>query len=115
MIKALLSVIAVVLSLTAALAAEPAEGEFEGECVMGLALGKVIKTEKLWWNRDVHRVQSDTLVQIETPQGDVMRGKGLDAAEDFSWWTLKRSVSGEFPNFRERVESDDPILGRDAK
>jgi YHS domain-containing protein len=45
MIKALLSVIAVVLSLTAALAAEPAEGEFEGECVMGLALGKVIKTD----------------------------------------------------------------------
>ena len=28
-----------------ALAAEPAKGEFEGECVMGLALGKVIRTD----------------------------------------------------------------------
>ena len=29
----------------AALAAEPVEGEFDGECVMGLALGKEIKTD----------------------------------------------------------------------
>jgi len=29
----------------AAVAAEPAEGEFDGECVMGLALGKEIKTD----------------------------------------------------------------------
>ena len=28
-----------------ALAAEPVEGEFDGECVMGLALGKEIKTD----------------------------------------------------------------------
>jgi YHS domain-containing protein len=28
-----------------AIAAEPTEGEFDGECVMGLALGKVIKTD----------------------------------------------------------------------
>jgi YHS domain-containing protein len=28
-----------------ALAAEPAKGEFDGECVMGLALGKEIKTD----------------------------------------------------------------------
>lgn len=28
-----------------AIAAEPVEGEFEGECVMGLALGKEIKTD----------------------------------------------------------------------
>ena len=33
------------LSAGAALAAEIAEGEFDGECVMGLALGKDIQTD----------------------------------------------------------------------
>lgn len=30
---------------SSAFAAEPVEGEFDGECVMGLALGKEIKTD----------------------------------------------------------------------
>jgi len=46
MTKALLSAVAIVLSMNfAAVAAEPAEGEFDSECVMGLALGKEIKTD----------------------------------------------------------------------
>jgi YHS domain-containing protein len=46
MTKVLLSAIAIVLSMNfAAVAAEPTEGEFDGECVMGLALGKEIKTD----------------------------------------------------------------------
>jgi YHS domain-containing protein len=44
MTKALLSVLALVLGLS--LPADAAtEGEFGGECVMGLALGKEIKTD----------------------------------------------------------------------
>ena len=46
MTKVLLLAVAIVLSMNfAALAAEPTEGEFSGECVMGLALGKEIKTD----------------------------------------------------------------------
>jgi YHS domain-containing protein len=46
MIKSLLSALAVVsIGLTPVFAAEPVEGEFGGECVMGLALGKEIKTD----------------------------------------------------------------------
>jgi YHS domain-containing protein len=37
--------IAVLLASGLSIAAEPAEGEFDGECVMGLALGKDIKTD----------------------------------------------------------------------
>jgi hypothetical protein len=39
----------------------------------------------------------------------VMRGRGLDATESFSSWTLRSSVSGQFPNFRERMEKDEPV------
>ena len=44
MTKALLSVLALVLGLSLP-AAAATEGEFGGECVMGLALGKEIKTD----------------------------------------------------------------------
>jgi YHS domain-containing protein len=46
MIKTLLSALAVAsICLMPAVAAESGEGEFDGECVMGLALGKEIKTD----------------------------------------------------------------------
>ena len=45
MTKILLSAVAIVLSMNFAAVAEPTEGEFGGECVMGLALGKEIKTD----------------------------------------------------------------------
>lgn len=66
-----------------------------------------IKSESLWLNRSTHKVGSDDFVEITTPAGDVMRGKGLDATESFSEWTLRQSVSGKFPNFRARMESDE--------
>jgi YHS domain-containing protein len=40
-----IAAVAVWLATGPAVAAEPAEGEFDGECVMGLALGKEIKTD----------------------------------------------------------------------
>jgi YHS domain-containing protein len=44
MIKALISVFVIVLGVSLP-AAAATEGEFGGECVMGLALGKEIKTD----------------------------------------------------------------------
>jgi LPS export ABC transporter protein LptC len=66
--------------------------------------GVRVKTQKLAWNQKTHRVTSDTYVQLITQKGDVLRGKGLDAAEDFSSWRFLHDVSGRFPNFRERVD-----------
>jgi LPS export ABC transporter protein LptC len=71
----------------------------------------VIRTEKLWWIKDEHKVESDTYVQIETPKGDIMRGKGLDASEDFSRTTFKSNVSGKFPDFKRRLETEDTTGG----
>ena len=67
----------------------------------------VIRTEKLWWYKDRQKVESDTFVQIETVKGDILRGKGLDATEDFSRFSFKSNVSGKFPDFKKRMESND--------
>ena len=66
--------------------------------------GVRVKAQKLTWNQKTHRVASDSYVQLTTRKGDVLRGKGLDAAEDFSSWRFLHDVSGRFPNFRERVD-----------
>ncbi len=66
-----------------------------------------VRAEELSWSADARKVTSTKFVEITTPSGDVLRGRGLDAAEDFSWWTLRNNVSGEFPNFTERMESDE--------
>jgi LPS export ABC transporter protein LptC len=69
--------------------------------------GTKVNAQKLAWNQKTHRVTSDTYVQLTTKKGDVLRGKGLDAAEDFSSWEFKSEVSGKFPNFKERIEKDE--------
>jgi LPS export ABC transporter protein LptC len=66
--------------------------------------GTRVNAQKLIWNQKTHRVTSDTYVQLTTKKGDVLRGKGLDAVDDFSSWEFKQDVSGRFPNFKERVE-----------
>lgn len=71
--------------------------------------GLIIESESLWWNKVSRLVGSDDFVQIKTPNGDILRGKGLDASESFSWWTLRKSVSGEFPDFKKRMESDEKL------
>jgi LPS export ABC transporter protein LptC len=67
----------------------------------------IVRTQKLWWIKGKRKVESDTYVQIETIKGDIMRGKGLDAVEDFSRFTFKSQVSGQFPDFKRRAEAND--------
>ncbi|MBN1981011.1 MAG: LPS export ABC transporter periplasmic protein LptC [Chitinivibrionales bacterium] len=68
--------------------------------------GLIIQSESLWWDKLTHKFGSEELVEIKTPNGDILRGKGLDATENFSSWTLHQSVSGSFPNFKQRMDSD---------
>jgi LPS export ABC transporter protein LptC len=69
--------------------------------------GQIIRGQSLWWNKITRKVGSDDFVEIKTPDGDILRGKGLDANESFSSWTLRKEVSGKFPNFKKRMESDE--------
>ncbi|HMD69531.1 MAG TPA: LPS export ABC transporter periplasmic protein LptC [Chitinivibrionales bacterium] len=81
-------------------------------CVWGNAYVKAengvrVTSQRLNWNIKNHRVTSDEYVQIKTLKGDILQGKGLDAAEDFSWWKFESNVTGRFPNFKERAEKGD--------
>jgi LPS export ABC transporter protein LptC len=70
----------------------------------------LVRTERLRWYKTRRRVESDTFVQIETKKGDVLRGKGLDATEDFTRFSFKSNVTGKFPDFKGRVESNDTTM-----
>lgn len=72
--------------------------------------GMVVRSQKLEWSKDKRKIESDTFVQIETRKGDILRGKGLDADEDFSHFTFKSEVSGKFPDFKQRLENKDESI-----
>jgi LPS export ABC transporter protein LptC len=69
--------------------------------------GMAVRSEQLKWFKNVRRITSDTYVQIETAKGDVLRGRGLDAMDDFSRFSFKADVRGRFPDFRRRLEQQD--------
>jgi hypothetical protein len=66
-----------------------------------------VRSHKLNWYRDRKKVLSDTFVQIVTKKGDRLRGKGLDATEDFSRFSFQSDVIGRFPDFKRRAESNE--------
>ncbi|MDR2728579.1 MAG: LPS export ABC transporter periplasmic protein LptC, partial [Chitinispirillales bacterium] len=72
--------------------------------------GMTVKSEQLRWFKEKRKVTSDTYVQIETPKGDLLRGKGLDATDDFSRFSFKADVRGKFPDFKRRLEEEDDFL-----
>jgi LPS export ABC transporter protein LptC len=66
--------------------------------------GVRVRSNRLNWDLKTHLVTSADYVQLKTLAGDILQGKGLQAAEDFSWWKFEHDVSGVFPNFKERAE-----------
>jgi LPS export ABC transporter protein LptC len=72
--------------------------------------GQIIESQSLTWSQNAHTFTSNELVRITTPNGDVLQGRGLDANEDFSRWSLRQNVTGKFPQFKKRVESDESFL-----
>ena len=51
--------------------------------------GERLETEQLTWDQDSARVRTDKPVRVER-EGDIIHGQGLDAAEDFSQYTIHR-------------------------
>lgn len=51
--------------------------------------GERLETEQLTWDQDSARVHTDKPVRVER-NGDIIHGQGLDAAEDFSRYTIRR-------------------------
>ncbi|MBK6832088.1 MAG: LPS export ABC transporter periplasmic protein LptC [Flavobacteriales bacterium] len=53
------------------------------------AKGERLETEQLTWEQDSGRVHTDKAVRVQRGE-DVIHGQGLDAAEDFSHYTIRR-------------------------
>lgn len=49
-----------------------------------------LNTEELFWNQKEEKVYTDKFVRIET-EDQITMGEGLEAAQDFSWYTIKDS------------------------
>jgi LPS export ABC transporter protein LptC len=63
--------------------------EVSEQVVFTNAKGETLETEELLWSQDSARVHTDRPVKI-TRKGDILYGDGLDAAEDFSSYTIRR-------------------------
>jgi len=68
--------------------------------------GMTVRSHRLKWFKNARLVTSDTIVQIETPKGDILMGKGLNAKDDFSRFSFSSDVQGVFPDFKRRVEEE---------
>jgi len=69
--------------------------------------GMIVRSERLKWFREARLVTSDTFVQLETPKGDILMGRGMNAKDDFSRFSFMADVQGRFPDFKRRVEEED--------
>jgi LPS export ABC transporter protein LptC len=84
-------------------------GEFKlwGEVRIETADGKTIQSQSLYWNNSDRILTSPDYVEIETASGEIMRGKGFEAAEDFSWWSFHSNVAGQFSDFNAMIQEKD--------
>jgi LPS export ABC transporter protein LptC len=69
--------------------------------------GMTVISEQLKWFKNTQKITSDTFVEVRTSKGDILRGKGLDAVDNFSRFTFLSEVRGRFPDFRRRMEEQD--------
>ncbi len=56
--------------------------------------GNSMRSRSLSWDKKKRILHSNDYVEIATASGEVLRGKGFEASEDFSWWEFKKDVTG---------------------
>lgn len=79
--------------------------EVEEQVVFLNAKGEKLETEQLTWSQDSDRVYTDRPVKV-TRARDIIYGQGLDAAQDFSRYTI-RKITGTL--FIERSDTLAPV------
>ena len=61
----------------------------EEQVVFINAKGEKLETEQLTWSQDSNRVYTDRPVKVIRAR-DIIYGQGLDAAQDFSRYTIRK-------------------------
>jgi LPS export ABC transporter protein LptC len=52
--------------------------------------GDTLKTPELWWDQNLKIFFTDSSVRITTKDKRIYGGKGLEAAQDMSWYVIKQ-------------------------
>lgn len=52
--------------------------------------GVTLRTSSLAWDNQMGKIQSDTLVQVTTQEGDTLWGKGFQSEADLSHWVIRK-------------------------
>lgn len=68
--------------------------------------GEKLSSPTLEWNKNKKLLLSNDMVEISTADGEVIRGRGFRAAEDFEWWDFDNEVSGRFPSMEAELEKE---------
>lgn len=74
-----------------------------GHVVITSFEGNRLRSKSLSWSKPTRRLHSEDYVEISTSSGEVLRGKGFDAAEDLTWWEFHQNVSGRLNNFENDI------------
>jgi LPS export ABC transporter protein LptC len=56
--------------------------------VVASVKGDTLRTSELWWDQNAHKFFTDKLVRLKTVDKTIYGGKGLEAEEDLSLWTI---------------------------
>ncbi|RYY38210.1 MAG: LPS export ABC transporter periplasmic protein LptC [Chitinophagaceae bacterium] len=54
--------------------------------------GDTLKTQELWWDQNARKFYTDSMVNIVQRDKRIRGGKGLEAAQDMSWYLIKYPV-----------------------
>ncbi|MBD0351089.1 MAG: LPS export ABC transporter periplasmic protein LptC, partial [Flavisolibacter sp.] len=52
--------------------------------------GDTLTTSELWWSQNEKKFYTDKEVRIATKDKRIYGGKGLEAAQDISWYIIKQ-------------------------
>ena len=68
--------------------------------------GERLLSATLEWHKNEKLLLSEDLVEISTADGEIIRGRGFRAAENFEWWDFATEVSGNFPSMQAEFEKE---------
>jgi len=66
--------------------------------------GEKLLAQTLQWQTRENLLVSDGFVELRSADGEIMRGRGFRAAENFEWWNFAHEVSGNFPSINAEFE-----------
>ena len=54
--------------------------------------GDTLTTPELWWDQNARKFYTDSSVRITTKDKQIRGGKGLEAGQDLTWYTIRQPI-----------------------